>query len=75
MPQPEQLTREDIRGMTVDQIAQAHTEGRLAVLLGGDPPHNPDKPTRADLKRMSAEAIATAQREGRLDHLLAGDQT
>lgn len=67
-----QLTRDDLTGMTPEQINTARAEGRLDTLLGiaHRPRSDADQLTTADLAHMTPEEINTAREAGRLDVLL-----
>lgn len=68
----QQLTEQDLRGMSPEAIDAAHAEGRLDTLLGRTVADTAAKGqlTADDLKGMSPEAITAAQDEGRLNTLL-----
>lgn len=77
-----QLTEEDIRNLTSEQIVNARKAGQLNEYLGvpvAPPPStattftdeegHPRAITEADLATMTPEAIVEARRAGRLRHL------
>ncbi|MGW1799157.1 hypothetical protein ACWCQN_25105 [Streptomyces sp. NPDC001984] len=66
-----QLTDDDLKGMSPEQIAAAHDEGKLNHLMGARVPVPAEgQLTEEDVKRMSPEEIVKAQDVGRLDTLL-----
>lgn len=83
-----QLTGEDVTRLYArgryDLIEQARVDGRLAVLLGGQPPADDgtDEPEPAQLSRSEVERLARegrhdvieqARRDGQLAELLGHD--
>jgi hypothetical protein len=74
-----QLTEDDVREMTPEQIVKAREAGQLNEYLGAPAPTPPFKPvdedgnpraiTTDDLARMTTEEIVTAHRTGHLRHL------
>jgi hypothetical protein len=75
-----QLTAEDVRDMTPDEIVEARKAGQLNEHLGVPLPEPPftqpvgddGKPraiTEADLKEMPPELVVTLRRQGKLRHL------
>lgn len=66
-----QLTREDLTSMSTQDIAEAHSQGRLNELMGIPiPTAVPERPTRDDLKSMTNDQISQALTEGRLNHVM-----
>jgi hypothetical protein len=67
-----QLTEDDLKTMTAEQIAQAYEAGRLNTLLGRRLPGTATGPqlTHDKLKGMSAHEIVAAQNAGQLDDYL-----
>jgi hypothetical protein len=74
-----QLTEEDLKGLSPEQIVAAREAGQLPKFLGVPLPSPPFRPTNeegkpraiteADLAQMTPEEIVTGRRAGRLRHL------
>ncbi|MFF2495841.1 hypothetical protein [Agromyces sp. NPDC058064] len=69
----EQLTRDDLKGMTPAQIVAAQDAGQLNDVLGIPAPHEPGPIlTREDVRKLYEERrfdeITTAQAEGRINY-------
>ena len=74
-----QLTQADVSKMFAarqyDQISQARADGKLAVMMNGEPPLDPDKViTSADVTELyrarNYDAIERLRKDGRLNALL-----
>lgn len=68
-----QFSRDELKGMTSEQIAKAHERGQLAQMLTGETPHviPAEGPlSRADVaelyRRRDFEAILAAHQAGRI---------
>jgi len=73
MTRPDQLTREQLKDMTPDQIVAAKAAGRLDDLLGTTTWRPPDAGcaiTREYLRTLTPEQTIELDRLGRLDQLL-----
>ena len=81
-----QLNRDDMSGLTPEEIDEAHEQDRFALMLGADPDkaalldraHDPNATlTAADLKALRAagrdDLIDEAYTSGRLDHMMNGE--
>jgi hypothetical protein len=65
----EQLTREDLKGMSAEEIRDANERGALNQIQGRPLPIDMDQEasfTRADLRRMSPEQIVEAGKAGKI---------
>jgi hypothetical protein len=68
-----QLTDEDLKTMTPEQIVTADADGRLNHLMGRPLPVPADGPLGVHhLARMSPEQVVAAQKAGRLAGVLGG---
>lgn len=67
----EQLNKDDLKGMSADEIVAAQKAGQLDDYLGRPARPGRDGRITADtLKSMSADEIVAARAAGQLDHLL-----
>jgi hypothetical protein len=67
-----QITRDELAGMSVDQVNQARRDGRLKDLIATAPPGPTEaqKAARASLQDKTPDQINQARRAGELDALL-----
>lgn len=73
----EQLTIDDLKAMTPEEIVLAKAAGELNDLLGIATPDIPAEGqlTREHIQHMTPEQIVEARAAGRFDDLLSGAQT
>ena len=73
----QQLTEDDLKGMSPEAIVAAHSEGRLDALLGRPSRAEPDdgQVSAEEIVRLTPEQITAAFGAGRLDTLLGREGT